>query len=311
MRKLPVLCLVAVLGYGGQASFRLILDFYPNPNHVPLYVAQELGFFGEEGVEVELLVPSDPSAPAKLVAARAVEMGLTPQMNFLIAVDEGLPLVAVAALIDGALGGLLSLREYGVDKLQDLRGKRIGYSLEPLEPVLWRTMLATVGVAPEEYELVYTGMSTVPALLTRAVEAIGAFRNYELLAVELWGHAPVFFPQEDYGVPNTYELLFVVHPGLLREQPEQVRAVLRAVARGLDFARRNPEEAFRLFVRVFPELDDELNRRSFAVTLPLYAQGLRHDDHPRWEAMVTFLFAAGMIGKPLPLDSLYTTAVLP
>lgn len=194
-------------------------------------------------------------------------------MNFLIAVDEGLPLVAVAALIDGALGGLLSLKEYGVVQLEDLRGKRIGYSLEPLEPVLWRTMLAAVGVAPGEYELVYTGMSTVPALLTRAVEAIGAFRNYEPLAVALLGHDPVFFPQEDYGVPNTYELLFVVHPELLRERAEEVRAVLRAVARGLAFVQENPEEAFRLFVRVFPELDDELNRRSFAVTLPFTPRG--------------------------------------
>lgn len=311
MRKTIAFLLLAVLGFSGQGAFRLLLDFYPNPNHVPLYVAQELGFFREAGVEVELLVPSDPSTPVKLVAARSAEMGLTPQMNFLIAVDEGLPLVAVAALIDGALGGLLSLREYGVDELQDLRGKRIGYSLEPLEPVLWRTMLTSVGVAPGEYELVYTGMSTLPALLTRAVEAIGAFRNYELLAVELWGYAPVFFPQEDYGVPNTYELLFVVHPELLREKPEELRAVLRAVARGLAFARQNPEEAFRLFIRVFPELDDELNRRSFAVTLPLYAQGLRHDDHPRWKAMVDFLWRTGMISTPLSPESLYTTAVLP
>ncbi|MCS7217244.1 MAG: ABC transporter substrate-binding protein [Candidatus Bipolaricaulota bacterium] len=311
MRKLIALGLACALGLGGQASFQLILDFYPNPNHVPLYVAQELGFFREEGVEVELLVPSDPSAPAKLVAARAVEMGLTPQMNLLIAVDEGLPLVAVAALIDGALGGLLSLREYGVERLEDLRGKRIGYSLEPLEPVLWRTMLATVGVGPEEFALVYTGMATVPALLTRAVEAIGAFRNYELLAVELLGHSPVFFPQEDYGVPNTYELLFVVHPALLEERPEAVRAVLRAVARGVAFTRQNPDQAFRLFLRVFPELEDELNRRSFAVTLPLYAENLRHDDGPRWAAMVAFLHSTGMIRKPLPLEQLYTTAVLP
>ncbi len=311
MGKRVLFVVVAVFGLGGHAAFRLILDFYPNPNHVPLYVAQERGFFAVEGVEVELVVPSDPSAPAKLVATRAVEMGLTPQMNFLIAVDEGLPLVAVAALIDGALGGLLSLRAYAVARLEDLRGKRIGYSLEPLEPVLWRTMLAAVGVAPHEYELVYTGMSTVPALLTRSVEAIGAFRNYELLAVELLGHDPVFFPQEDYGVPNTYELLFVVHPELLRERPEELRAVLRAVARGLAFTRQEPEEAFRLFVQVFPELEDVLNRRSLAVTLPLFAQDLRHDDHSRWEDMVTFLFHTGMIRKLLPLEALYTSQFLP
>ncbi len=308
-RILLALVMVSASCLGG--TFRIILDFYPNPNHIPLYVARELGFFQEEGVEVEILVPSDPSAPAKLVATRTVEMGITPQINFFLAVDEGLPLLAVGALIDGALGGLLSLREYGVEKLPDLRGKRIGYSLEPLEPVLWRTMLAAVGVKEGEYELIYTGMNTVPALLSGAVEAIGAFRNYELIAVELLGKNPVFFPQEDYGVPNTYELLFVVHPALLAEEEGAVRAFLRATARGILYARAHPQEAFALFARVFPELDDELNRRSFRVTLPLYATGCRHDGEARWVAMQEFLVATGMIRRGRALSELYTVSALP
>ncbi len=308
-RILGFVLLAGVTCWAG--SFSIILDFYPNPNHVPLYVAEELGFFREEGIEVKILVPSDPSAPAKLVATKAVEMGLTPQMNFFISRDEGLPLIAVGALIDGALGGLLSLREYGIDELSDLRGKRIGYSLEPLEPVLWRTMLSSVGVKPGEYELVYTGMSTVPALLSHAVSAIGAFRNYELLAVALLGYTPVFFPQEDYGVPNTYELLFIVHPDLLAERLWEVQAVLRAIARGIEYVRAHPAEGFSLFTKVFPELSDELNRRSFEVTLPLYAEGVKHDDHARWEAMQEFLLRTGMITRAFPLEALYTTVALP
>jgi len=310
MRWISVVLAFGVVGLSA-GPVQIILDFYPNPNHVPLYVAQELGFFAAEGVEVEILVPSDPSAPAKLVATKTVEIGLTPQMNFFIARDEGLPLVAIGALIDGALGGLLSLREYEVNELQDLKGRRIGYSLEPLEPILWRTMMAAVGVGPEEFELIYTGMSTVPALLTGAVDAIGAFRNYELLAVELLGYHPIFFPQEDYGVPNTYELVFVTHPDFLRDKEKELKAFLRAVAKGIEFARANPEEAFATFVRVFPELDDELNRRSFAVTLPLYAAGVRHDDHERWERMQSFLLATGMIQSVLALSELYTPALLP
>jgi len=303
---------VVLIGIVGWAeNFRIVLDFYPNPNHVPLYVAKELGFFQEEGVEVQLLVPSDPSAPVKLVATKTVEMGLTPQMNFFLARDEGLPLISVGALIDGALGGLLSLREYGIEKLSDLRGQRIGYSLEPLEPILWQTMLKSVGVEPGEYELVYTGMNTVAALLSRAVAAIGAFRNYEALAVAILGYTPIFFAQEDYGVPNTYELLFVVHPDLLKERLGEVRAVLRAISKGIEYVLAHPEESFLLFTKVFPELSDELNRRSFEVTRPLYAKGVRHDDQPRWEAMQDFLLRTAMITKTFPLEELYTTLALP
>ncbi len=310
MRRIILGLLVVSVTCLGE-PFRIILDFYPNPNHIPLYVAKELGFFQEEGVDVEILVPSDPSAPAKLVATQGVEMGLTPQMNFFLARDEGLPLIAVGALIDGALGGLLSLREYGIEKLSDLRGRRIGYSLEPLEPILWRTMLKTVGVEPGEYELVYTGMSTVPALLSGAVSAIGAFRNYEVLAVALLGYTPIFFAQEDYGVPSTYELLFVVHPGFLAQKLEEVRAVLRAIAKGIEYVREHPEESFSLFTQIFPELSDELNRRSFAATLPLYAKMVRHDDRPRWENMQEFLLRTGMITKRFPMEELYTTLALP
>ena len=72
-----------------------------------------------------------------------------------------------------------------------------------------------------------------------------------------------------------------------------MKAVLRAVAKGIEFARANPEEAFSIFVRFFPELNDELNRRSFGVTLPLYAKGVRHDDQARWETMQPFLWQPG------------------
>ena len=151
---LVVISLALCLGSTTFGKTRLILDFFANPNHVPIYVAQELGFFTTNGGEVEILIPADPSDPVKLVAAGTVEVALTPQINFLIAKGAGLPLTAIGALIETPLGGLLSLKEYGIGDLSDLCGRRIGYSLTPLEPTLWRTMLATVDVGIEEFELV-------------------------------------------------------------------------------------------------------------------------------------------------------------
>lgn len=304
--------LVLLFGWVALAApFRIVLDFYPNPNHVPLVVARERGLFREVGVEVELMVPSDPSAPAKLVALRGAELGLTPQFNYLLARDAGLPLLAVGALIDGGLGGLLALDEAGVRTLADLRGKKIGYSLEPLEPALWRTMLLAAGLGPRDYTLVYTGLATLPALLSGAVAAIGAFRNYEPIAAELSGFTPRFFPQEAYGVPDTYELLFIAHPAVVRERGEEVRAVLRALAEAVRRTREDPDGAFALFLRAYPELDDELNRRSFALTLPLYADGLRHDDRARWLAAEGYLAASGLLRGRFTPEELYSAAWLP
>ena len=309
-KGLVFLLVVLVQLAAGASPLKVMLDFLPNPNHIPLYAAQVQGFFSEEGIEVEIMPPADPSDPAKLAAARVVDLALTPQMNYLIAKAAGLSLISVGALIDGALGGLLSLADFGIEELSDLRGRKVGYSLAPLEPVLWRTMLSTVGVKPGEFELVNVGMSTVPALLSGKVDAIGAFRNFELIKVELLGKKAVFFPQEDYGVPNTYEILIVANPELLQERAREVRGFLTALARGIAFTLERPEAAFGAFLSLYPDRDDELHRRSFAATLPLYAEGARHDDADRWAGMQDFLYQNGLVDRTFPLEELYTTEFL-
>lgn len=288
----------------------VILDFFANPNHVPIYVAVEKGFFTAEGIEAEILIPANPSDPVKLAAAQTVDVALTPQINFLIAKAANLPLIAIGALIETSLGGLLSLKEYGIEELSDLRGRRIGYSLAPLEPILWRTMLASVDVGSDEIELINVGFNTVISLLSHNVDAIGAFRNFELPQVELLGHESVYFPQEDYGVPETYEIILAVNQKLVEDRSGELRAFVAGLAQGIAYTREHPQEAFEVFIRANPDLDDELNRRAYAATLPLYAESARHDAPQKWERMQDYLFQNGLIDKLFPLEELYTDEFL-
>ena len=307
-----VLLVVACAGVVvGRSSLHVSLDFFVNPNHVPLVVCQEMGFFAEEGIEVGLFVPANPSDPVKLAASRAVDIALTPQINYLIARSEGLPLIAIGALIDQGLGGLLGLREYGIGTIDDLSGKRIGYSLAPLEPILWRTMLGCAGIDEGGVRLINVGFNTMQALLAGSVDAIGAFRNFEPIQAELEGGEPVFFPQEDHCIPATYELILVVHPDQLADRGADLRAFLRALARGIERTTAEPEAAFEAFLSAHPDLDDELNRRSFEATVPLYAGGTRHDDVEVWSAMRDYLVEHELIDERLPLEGLYTDALLP
>ena len=80
---------------GVGAPLTVCLDYLPNPNHVPLYAGLDAGAFAARGLDIDLLVPANPSDPVKLVAARAVDIALTPQINYLMARAEGLPLVAI------------------------------------------------------------------------------------------------------------------------------------------------------------------------------------------------------------------------
>lgn len=309
---LLVLGLGFVLGLQGAEVERLtlMLDWLPNPNHVPLYVAQAEGFFAQEGLEVELLVPGNPADPAKLAAAGRVDLAITTGLNLIVARDAGLPLRALGALIQHPLGGLLALKGR-ITRLEDLRGKRIGYALEPEEPVLWRAMLGCVGLGPQDYELINVGFNTVSALLSGAVEAIGAFRNYEKILVELQGQETVFFPMEGYCIPDNYELVFVASEATISRRPEMLRGFLTALARAIELTLRDPNRAIDLFFETNPELEDELNLRSFLATLLYFLGSPCVNDPERWLPLQAFLFAQGLIAREASLEELITTEFLP
>ncbi|MFC2095755.1 ABC transporter substrate-binding protein [Candidatus Bipolaricaulota bacterium] len=294
-----------------QAPVRVSLDFFANPNHIPLYVALDNGYFSEEGIEVDIFVPANPSDPVKLAAARAVEIALTPQINYLIARSEDLPLTAIGALIDQPLGGLVSLRDHGIEELADLAGQRIGYALAPLEPILWETVFDCAEIDTSGFELINVGFNTVTALITGNVEAVGAFRNYEVLQLEELGYEPVFFPQENYCVPTTYEILLVSHPEFVAEHGEEAASFMRALVRAIDWTIAHPADALALFFDRFPDLDDELNQRSFESTLPLFAVGANHANADVWETMQVYLIEHGLMVQEFPTDALYTDSLLP
>ncbi|MFC2077646.1 ABC transporter substrate-binding protein [Candidatus Bipolaricaulota bacterium] len=311
-RKVAVLavgfCLLSGWAFG--RTLRVCLDFFPNPNHVPLYLAIVDGLFEARGLDVELIVPANPSDPVKLAAARTIDVALTPQINYLVARSAGLPLVAIGALIDRNLGGLLALGDSGIGEIGDLAGRRIGYSLAPLEPILWETMLRCAGVPIDEVELINVGYATVASLLAGSVDAIGAFRNFEPIQVELQGESSVFFPQEEHCIPLTYDIILVVNPDLVEERTGDLRLLLEALSEAIAFTQADPEGAFGRFVAANPDLGDELNRRSFAATVSLFASGLRHDDEAVWETLQGYLVEQELMAAALPMRELYTAALL-
>ncbi len=301
-------CVVVALSLASLAAcaapLTVCLDYLPNPNHVPLYVALDSGLFAARGLDVDLVVPAGASDPAKLAAVRSADVALTPQINYLIARAEGLPLVAIGVYIDHSLGGLLALGDRGVSSLTDLAGRPIGYSLAPLEPALWTAMFACAGVAPADVDLVNVGYNTVAALLAGSVDAIGAFRNVEAIQVGLYGRTAVFFPQEDFCVPETYDLILVANRDLVAERGADLASFLDAVNESIAATRQAPDAALASFLRFYPELDDELDRRSFAATLPLYAEDVRQTDPTVWSNVQRFLVSVGLLDNEAPFASL-------
>ena len=303
---MPHLVLVALLLLSGPAraqdSLILLLDWFVNPDHAPIIVADELGLFEDQGLEVEIVAPADPNDPPKLIAARDAEIAISYQPQLHIQVGQGLPLVRFGTLVATPLNALVALADGGVERIEDLAGRKVGFSVGGFEDALLGAMLREHRLALGDVELVNVNFNLTAALLSRQVDAvIGAFRNFELNQLALEGsEGRAFFPEEE-GVPVYYELIFITHPDLLGD--DRLARFLDAVELGTLYLLNHPAEAFALFVRGRPELDDELNRRAWADTLPRFALRPAALDRARYARFGAFLERQGLIGPPPPVES--------
>jgi putative hydroxymethylpyrimidine transport system substrate-binding protein len=280
----------------------LLLDWFINPDHGPLVVAQQRGYFADGGLEVELVAPADPNDPPKLVAAGQADLAVSYQPQLHLQVAQGLPLVRIGALVATPLNSVVVLADGPVKTLADLKGRKIGFSVGGFEDAVLGRMLAGAGLTLSDVELVNVNFSLSPALLSGQVDAvIGAFRNFELNQLEIEGRpGRAFFPEE-HGVPAYDELIFIAHKDRLGDS--RLPRFLAAVERATLFMLNHPEEAWEDFRRYRRELDDELNKRAWADTLPRFAQSPAALDPGRYRRFAEFLKEQKLIPEVLPVES--------
>jgi putative hydroxymethylpyrimidine transport system substrate-binding protein len=285
-----------------ERKVNVLLDWFVNPDHAPLFVALEKGFFKEKGLEVEFIAPSNPNDPPKLVAAKQADLAVSYQNQHHLHVDQGLPLVRVATLIATPLNSLVVLEDGPIKSLSDLKGRVIGYSVGGFETLFIQTMLSQAGLTMNDVTLVNVNFSLSPSLLSGKVDAvIGAFRNFELNQMALANQPGRAFYVEEHGIPPYDELILICHAD--RVSDPVLGQFVDALEQGVQYMVNHPENSWTLFIRGRSQLDDELNRRAWRDTLPRFALRPGALDHTRYRRFAQFLKDRGMIKKIPPLSS--------
>jgi putative hydroxymethylpyrimidine transport system substrate-binding protein len=248
----------------------LTLDFYPNPDHAGIYMAQKLGYFEEAGLDVTIRTPADPAAPVKLLAAGRTDLAISYEPEVLLARDQGLDVVSVAALVNTPLTSMIWLKKSGVDGVAGLRGKTIATAGIPYQDAYLKTILARTKLTPADVKTVNVGYGLLPALVGgRAQAMLGGFRNVEGVDLRLRGKNPVVTPVDRLGVPTYDELVIAARGSRLEEDPRPIQLFLAALARGTAAAAADPEAATKALLEANPDLDPKLTRAEVAATLPL------------------------------------------
>src|SRR2546430_5638018 len=282
------------------------LEWFWNPDRLPIVAAKEKGFFREEGLELSILVPTVPEESLDLVAHGKAGFGVGEQTNLIKACVQGQPLISIGPLLAHTVVCVMYLKNGPIKSLEDLRGKRVGWPGLEIDLPILGTMLEAAGLTHADIQPVDVGFALTDALLSGKADAVfGAFVNYEQVEAELKGASVEFVSPTQYGVPDLYQLVVMTSDRIVIQHPHVVRGFTRALTRGLTFIHQRPDEALGTYLKANPIADPALSAKTFDKTWAYFPELLTQDES-RWAAARDWLFKRGVIKKQMPLDKLFT-----
>jgi putative hydroxymethylpyrimidine transport system substrate-binding protein len=305
-----------VLGPEGSKQVELMLDFFPNADHAPIYAAEAAGHFEEAGIDVQIRQPPDPAAPLKQLAAGRVDLAISYEPEVLRARAQGLDVVSVGALVQRPLTSIISLPAAKVREPADLRGKTVGTAGIDYQSAYLRTILLEAGVQPTSVMERNVGFGLTPAMLTGKVDAtLGAFWNYEGVDLKRRGRKPRIIPVDEAGVPPYNELVLVANEDALERDGGTIRAFIGALSRGVRDLREDPEDAIAGLLEANPDLDAGLQRAALKATLPLFSpprdEPFAWHDPEQWDAFAAWMEDNRVLEGSPDVRGAFTNELLP
>jgi len=283
-------------------NLTLILDWFPNVDHLPVYVARQQGLFAEEGLEVEIISPSETSDGLKMAATGKVDIAVSYEPQTIIAAARGLDVAVVGRLIEHPLTTLLFLKSSGIVSPKDLAGKKIGYTVPGLMDVLLQAFAQVNHIG--NYSAVNVGFAIVQSLTSGQVDAVmGPFKTYETVTMAQKGYETGYFELEKWGIPDYDELVFITSKKTLARNPEAMAAFRRVIARAILKVRQDPQQALADYFNQVTQADRKTESDAFKLTLPYYASGQTSDAN-RWQKFADFALQYGLIDKKVDVSVL-------
>ncbi len=298
-----------------RQSVTMMLDWFPNADHVGIYTAQADGAFTQAGLNVHIQTPTDPATPLELLQAGKVDVAVSYEPELMLARDKGAPLVAIGAIVQRPLTAIVSLGSKHITSPTQLRGKRVGDAGLPYQHAYLQTILQRAGVPTGSVKEVNVGDNLVPAMLSGRVDAtLGAYWNYEAIQLRQAGKRPNVIHMENAGVPDYDELVLVTTENEIAKRTNVLRRFVQALGRGYESVRSDPQAGVADLVKANPSLQTRLQLASVRATLPDYFPGAGHpwgwQDGRRWNAYGQWMLSHHLISNPAAVANASTNLLL-
>ncbi len=304
-------------GENEKEKITFVLDWTPNTNHTGLYVAQEKGYFEDEGLEVEIVQPPEDGADA-LVASGKAQFGISFQDTMAPGVvgEDALPTTAVAAVVQHNTSGIISRKGEGMDTPKGLEGKKYATWDAPIEKAMMENVVEADGGDFSKVELIpSTVTDEVSALESKSVDAIWIFYAWAGVATEVAGLETDYFAFKDINPAfDYYTPVIIGNNEFLEKETETAKKFLSAVKKGYEDAIEDPDGAAEILCEAAPELDQELVKASQEYLKDQYiadADRWGYIDPDRWNLFYNWLNENGLTENEIPENTGFSNEYLP
>lgn len=297
---------------------RVGLDWTPNTNHTGLYVARDMGYYQEQGLDVEILGAQEGGTVEQLVAAGKLDFGISFQEAVTYARVEGVPIVSIAAIIQHNTSGFASRADEGITRPRDFAGKKYGAFGSPIEQATIRGLMECDGAGDrfDEVEFVDIGSTDFFVATERGdVDFAWIFKGWTGVEAEVRGAPLTILMMNDLQcIPDYYTPVLITSERMIAEKPDLVRRFLAATSAGYRFAIEQPNEAADVLLKAAPELDATLVKRSQQYLASQYqAEAPRWGEQKLdvWRDYAQWMADRGLIARMIEPEKAFTNAFLP
>lgn len=282
-----------------KPTTKLLLDWLPNPNHVPLYVGIDQGFFEAEGIHLDIQKMPDNGGGLSYLTSNRVDLFISHMPSVIKAASRGADIQMIGVLIKEPLNAIVYAKDAEISDLSDLNQKRLGYCVGSTTAFV-DYLLDSKEITPKER--LNVSVDLVSSMASQRVDFVyGAFWNIEPLQIEALGRKTGAFRLAEFGVPNYYEMVVTANTNSPETDPEFVTHFQRALQKSLDYCRLHPEKAFAIYAEKAPDKRQKTlkwEKLSWERTYPILAGD--QEFHP--EVCMTFyewLHERSFIASPI------------
>lgn len=293
----------------------VLLDWTPNTNHTGLYVAKNMKFYAEEGLDVSIIQPSEGVAP-DLVAADQAQFGVSyqEQVTFARTAETPLPIKAIAAVIQHNTSGFASFKDKNITRPKEFEGRTYGGWGSPMETATLKAMMDADGADFAKVKSADIGSMDFFAAQNSGVDFSWIFYGWDGIAAELKGQPINYVKMTEYDKAlDYYTPVLITSEKILKEDPELAKKFLRATRKGYEYCIDQPEKAADILMTNAPELDKALVTASQKYLAKEYAAdgtwGVMKESV--WQDYAKWLENRKLIPVPLKTSEAYTNDFLP